>query len=149
MCLELALLQRAPAVYPACVTCFLGIRKGAWICRGVCVCVCVCVCELVTQLCSILCDPMDCRPSGSSVPGISQARLLSGLPFPSPGDRPNPGLNPNLRHCRQILYQLSYQGNPELSGLLLTSPDMCLGGGRVARTMGSRNKEEKRKALIP
>ena len=137
---------------PCCVSSLCDLfprhKKGCLDLSG-CVCVCVCVCELVTQLCSILCDPMDCRPSGSSVPGISQARLLSGLPFPSPGDRPNPGLNPNLLHCRQILYQLSYQGNPELSGLLLTSPDMCLGGGRVARTMGSRNKEEKRKALIP
>ena len=32
----------------------------------------------------------------------------SGLPFPSPGDLPNPG----LLHCRQILYHLSYQGSP-------------------------------------
>ena len=33
----------------------------------------VCVCAL---LCLILCDPMDCSPPGSSVYGISQARLL-------------------------------------------------------------------------
>ena len=31
----------------------------------------------------------------------------SGLPFPSPGDVPNPG----LLHCRQILYHLSHQGS--------------------------------------
>ena len=30
----------------------------------------------VTQLCLILCDPMDCSPLGSSVHGISQARIL-------------------------------------------------------------------------
>ena len=36
------------------------------------------------------------RPSlpGSSVHGISQARIWSGLPFPSPGDLPNPGIKP-------------------------------------------------------
>ena len=36
------------------------------------------------------------RPSlpGSSVHGISQARIWSGLPFPSPGDRPQPGIKP-------------------------------------------------------
>ena len=34
----------------------------------------------------------------------------SGLPFPFPGDRPNQGSNPGLLLCRQILYQLSYQG---------------------------------------
>ena len=31
---------------------------------------------LVTQLCPTLCDPMDCSPPGSSVHGISQARIL-------------------------------------------------------------------------
>ena len=30
----------------------------------------------VTQSCSTLSDPMDCSPSGSSVPGIFQARVL-------------------------------------------------------------------------
>ena len=32
--------------------------------------------------------------------------------FPSPGDFPNQELNWGLLHCRQILYQLSYQRNP-------------------------------------
>ena len=30
----------------------------------------------VPQSCLTLCDPMDCNPPGSSVPGISQARIL-------------------------------------------------------------------------
>ena len=33
-------------------------------------------------------------PAGSSVYGISQARILSGLPFPSPGDFSDPGVEP-------------------------------------------------------
>ena len=32
------------------------------------------------------------RPHGSSVHGILQARNWSGLPFPSPGDLPGPGI---------------------------------------------------------
>ena len=36
----------------------------------------------------------------------------SGLPFPSPGDLPNPGIEPGLPHCRQTLYPLSHQGSP-------------------------------------
>ena len=32
--------------------------------------------SLVAQFCPILCDPMDCSPPGSSVHGISQARIL-------------------------------------------------------------------------
>ena len=35
----------------------------------------VCIC-LVAQSCQILCDPMDCSPSGSSVHGIFQTRIL-------------------------------------------------------------------------
>ena len=33
---------------------------------------------------------MNCSPPGSSVHGIFQARVWSGLLFPSPGDLPNP-----------------------------------------------------------
>ena len=33
-------------------------------------------CVLVAQSCLTLCDPMDCSPPGSSVPGILQARIL-------------------------------------------------------------------------
>ena len=36
---------------------------------------CVCVCS-ITQSCPTLCDPMTCSPPGSSIPGISQARIL-------------------------------------------------------------------------
>ena len=50
-------------------------------------------CE-VGQSCPTLCDPMDCSPPGSSVHGIFQARDWSGLPFPSPGHLPNPGIEP-------------------------------------------------------
>ena len=45
----------------------------------------------VAQWCLTLCDPMDCSPPGSSAHGILQA---SGLPFPSPGDLPDPGIEP-------------------------------------------------------
>ena len=49
-----------------------------------------CCCCLVTQSCSTLCDAMDCSPPGSSVYGISQARILKWVAFPSPGDFHNP-----------------------------------------------------------
>ena len=78
---------------------------------------CVCVC-LVSQLCPTLCDPMDFRPPGSSVPGdfpgkntgvkkkkntgVSCHGLLQGI-FPIQG------WNTGLSHCSQILYCLSHQ----------------------------------------
>ena len=42
------------------------------------------------QSCLTLCDAMDCSPPGSSFHGILQAG--DGLPFSSPGDLPNPGI---------------------------------------------------------
>ena len=36
------------------------------------------------QSCLTLCNPIDSSPPSSTVPGILQARTLSGLPFPSP-----------------------------------------------------------------
>ena len=44
------------------------------------------------KLCPTLSDPMDGSPSGSYIHGVFQARILSGLPFSSPGDPPDPGI---------------------------------------------------------
>jgi len=41
----------------------------------------------VAQSCRTLCDPVDC-----SLPGFSRQEHWSGLPFPSPGDLPDPGI---------------------------------------------------------
>ena len=48
----------------------------------------------VTQSCLTLCDPMDCSPPGSSIHEFSRQENRSGLPFPSPGDLPDPGIEP-------------------------------------------------------
>ena len=37
---------------------------------------------------------MDCSPPGSSVHRILQARILEWVAFPSPGDLPDPGIEP-------------------------------------------------------
>ena len=42
--------------------------------------------------------------------GFSRQKYWSGLPFPSPGYLPNPG----LLDCRWILYQLSHKGSPRI-----------------------------------
>ena len=53
----------------------------------------------------LFCNPMDCSPSGSSVHGIFQARILEWVDVPfSKGNVPTQGSNPNLLQCRQILY---------------------------------------------
>ena len=52
----------------------------------------------VAQSCPTLCGHVDCNPPGSSVHGMSQARILefwSGLPFHTPGDLLNPAIEPS------------------------------------------------------
>ena len=45
---------------------------------------------LVTHSCPTFCDPMEYRPSGSSIHGILQVRILEWVAIPSPGDFPDP-----------------------------------------------------------
>ena len=48
-------------------------------------------CVLFSQA-RLFCNPADCSPPGSSVLGISQARIWSVLTFPPPGTLPDPGI---------------------------------------------------------
>ena len=50
------------------------------------------VCADLLKSCLILCGPVECSLPGFSVHGILQARNWSGLPCPSPGDLPDPGI---------------------------------------------------------
>ena len=47
---------------------------------------------LVAQSCPTLCNPLDCSPLHSSVHGIFRQEHWNGLPFPTPGYLPNPGI---------------------------------------------------------
>ena len=47
---------------------------------------------LVTQSCPSLCDPLDGSLPSSSVHGIFSARILEGVPFPTPENLPNQGI---------------------------------------------------------
>ena len=61
------------------------------------------------QLCLTLCNPMDCSPSGSSLHGIFQARILKQrCHFLHQGIFPTQGLNPCLE-------------SPELAGRFFTT----------------------------
>ena len=43
----------------------------------------LCVCAKLLQSCPTLCDPVDCSPSGFSVHGILQTRILEWVAMPS------------------------------------------------------------------
>ena len=71
-----------------------------------------CCAVLSPQLCPTLCDPMDCSRPGTSVPGDSPGKN-AGVDCHTLLQRifPTQGLNPDLPHCRQILYHLNCQFN--------------------------------------
>ena len=44
------------------------------------------------QLCLTLCDPVDCSPPAPLSMGFPRQEYWSGLPFPTPGDLPDQGI---------------------------------------------------------
>ena len=82
----------------------------------------------VAQLCPTLCDPMDCSLPGSSVHGIPQARINTGVGCHSllQGIFLTQGLNPGLLHCRWILYHWCHLGSPIALGRSVLSCSVTL-----------------------
>ena len=72
---------------------------------SMCVCMCLCLCACVyAQSCPTLCDPADCSPPGSSIPGSFQARIPEWVAISfSRGSSWSQGLNQCLQHWRQAL----------------------------------------------
>ena len=66
---------------------------------------------VVYLLCHVQLYPQ-CSQQGSSVHGISQARILEWLPFPFPGDLPNPGIKLTSPAWQADSFPLSHLGSP-------------------------------------
>ena len=71
---------------------------------------------LVAQLWPTLCDQMNC-PLGSSVHGILRQESWSGLPFPSPGDLPDPGTEPGSPALQADSLLTEPPGKPKNTGV--------------------------------
>ena len=74
--------------------------------------------------------------------GFSRQEYWSGLPFPSPRDLPDPGIEPGCPALRQFLYWLSYQGRDTHCCRLNLTPQTIPGGPslqyNLQRAVGSR-----------
>ena len=57
---------------------------------------------------------MDCSLPGSSVLGISQARILNGLRFPSLEDLPDTQMEPTSPKLQKDSLPLNHQGAPTM-----------------------------------
>ena len=73
----------------------------------------ICCAVLNRSVTSYSLRPHGLQPARLLCPwGFSRQEYWSGLSCLPPGDSPSPGIDPDLLHCRQILYQLSHQGSP-------------------------------------
>ena len=71
----------------------------------------------VAQLCPTLCNSMNYTAHGIlrvRILGVGRLSLLQGI-------IPTQGLNPDLPHCKWILYQLSHKGSPIFQEVKTTS----------------------------
>ena len=75
----------------------------------------------VAQLCLTLCDPMD-----YTVHGILRQEYWSGLPFPSPGDLPDPGIKPRSPTLQADALPSEPPGKPMLLKLGLKTHSVML-----------------------
>ena len=81
----------------SCLLCLLHWQEGslplapAW--KPVCRCVYMCCC-IVAKLCSTLCNPWTVDRQAPLFTGFPRQEYWSGLPFPSTGYLPDPGINP-------------------------------------------------------
>ena len=78
-------------------------------------CVCVCGCSL-TQSCLTLCSPCTAACHAPLFMGFSRQEYWSGLPFPTPGDLADPGIEPISPAWLADSLALSHLGSPVHSG---------------------------------
>ena len=76
-------------------------------------CIMVKVKVLLAQLCLTLFDPMDCILPHSSIHGFPRQEYWGGLPFPSPGDLPDPGIKPASPALSGRFFTTEPPGKPE------------------------------------
>ena len=89
----------------------------------------------VTQSCPTLCDPWTVAHQAPPSMGFSRQEYWRGLPFPSPGDLPNPGMKPR---------------SPTLQAYALTSapPGKPIGVGSLSLLQGIFMTQESNQGLL-
>ena len=98
---------------------------------------------LVAKSCPTLVTPWTIAHQAPPPLGLSRQGYWSGVPLPSPGDLPHPG----VLHCKQILYQLSYQGIPKETHEQAPNPAPAVPG--VAWTQAATTRPANRRQAVP
>ena len=71
----------------------------------------VCCCSLVTNQCQTFLQPYGAQQAPVSM-GFPRKEYWSGLPFPSPGDLPNPGIKPESPALTGVFFITEPPGKP-------------------------------------
>ena len=74
----------------------------------------------VTQSCPTLCNPMECSLLGLSIHGILWQEYWSGLPCPSLGNLPDPGIEPRSPALQTDSLPSELPGKPQMKGLSIS-----------------------------
>ena len=89
---------------------------------------------------------------------FSRQEYWNGLPLPPPGDLPDPGIIPDLLHCRHILYRLSHQTSPPYvcafvweDGLAfcMACPEVCASAASPVERSRVRGQDSGSPCLLP
>ena len=72
----------------------------------------------VTQSCPTLCNPWTVAHKAPPSMGFSRQEYWSGLPFPSPGDLPDPGIEPRSLALQADALTAEPPGKPGCKGYL-------------------------------
>ena len=95
--------------------------------RVVCVYVCVCVCAL-SYIWPFV-TPVDCALQAPLSMGFSRWEYCSGLPFSTPGDPPDPGIDPRLvrlLHWQAGSLPLHHLASPREVSCTLIKTEYCV-----------------------
>ena len=87
-------------------------------------------CAMYAQPCPALFDPMDCSPQAPLSMRFSRLEYWSGLPFPSPGDLPDPGMEPASLALAGRFLTTELPGKPrvlvlQFSSVAQSCPTLC------------------------
>ena len=92
---------------------------------------------------------MDCSPPGSCVHEISRQGYWNGLPFPSPGDLPDPEIEPRSPALQAGSLQIELQGKPNNYLVVLAQTVKCLSTMQETwvQFLGQEDPREKEMAI--
>ena len=76
---------------------------------------------LVAQSCPTLATPLTVAYQAPPSMGFPRQEYWSELPFPSPGNFPNPGIKPGSPALQMDSLPTELQGSPYLGGWILTA----------------------------